>query len=128
MSPCQLPCVCRQEACVEAGVVSPGEKRYGEFVVMGHVQLEKARCLAVCFGNFLDGLRAGSREGVREIELFGDSGDGEFAVFVVDFVDAYGSEADGCGDLMIEDLGARVAKIGVDKLPWYYSMAVKGLS
>ncbi len=58
----------------------------------------EAGTIAVGLGHFFDGIAAGRAESVGEVELSGYLGDGEFAVFVVDFVYADGGEADGGGD------------------------------
>ena len=60
--------------------------------------MEEARTIAVGLGDLLDGIAAGCAESVGEVELGGYFGDGEFAVFVVDFVDADRGEADRSGD------------------------------
>lgn len=67
---------------------------------MREIELVEARAGAVGGGDGFDGGRAGGGEAVRQVELFGDGGDGEFAVGVVDFVYAYGGEADGGGDFV----------------------------
>ena len=54
--------------------------------------------IAVSLGDLLDGIAAGCAESVGEVELSGYFGDGEFAVFVVDFVYADGGEANRGGD------------------------------
>ena len=65
---------------------------------MGHIELIEPWALAICFRNFLNRVAAGGAEGVREVELIGDFGNREFAIFVVDFIDADWSKADGGGD------------------------------
>ena len=65
---------------------------------MGHVELIEAGTIAVGFGDFFDGIAASGAESVGEVELGGYFGDGEFAVFVIDFVYANGGETDGSGD------------------------------
>ena len=65
---------------------------------MWHVELIEAGTIAIGFGDLLDGIAASCAESVGEIELGGYFGDGEFAIFVVDFVYADGGEADGSGD------------------------------
>lgn len=65
---------------------------------MGHIELIESWALAICFCNFLNRVAAGGAESVREVELIGDFGDGEFAIFVVDFIDADWSKTDGGGD------------------------------
>ena len=80
-----------------------GEEGDGELVVVGHVELVEAAAVAVGSSDILDRGGAGGGEAVGEVELFGDGGDGELAVFVVDFVDADGGEADGRADFVAED-------------------------
>ena len=65
---------------------------------MRHIELVEAGTIAVGFGNLFDGIAAGCAESVWEVELGGYFGDGEFAVFVVDFVYADGGEADRSGN------------------------------
>ena len=60
---------------------------------MGHVELVEAGTIAVGFGNLFDRIAAGCAESVGEVELGGYFGDGEFAVFVIDFVYANRGEA-----------------------------------
>ena len=62
---------------------------------MGHIELIESGAIAVGLGNLFDGIAAGCAESVGKVELSGYFGDGEFAVFVVDFVYANGGEADG---------------------------------
>lgn len=98
MPPAQLPCIRCEDAGGEAAFVGAGEEGDGEFVVVGHVELEKTGTVAVGCGNGFDGAAAGGREAVGEVELFGDGGDGELAGGVVYFVYADGGETDGGGD------------------------------
>ena len=65
---------------------------------MGHVELVEAGTIAVCFGDLFDGVATGCAESVGKVELGGYFGDGEFAVFVVDFVYADGGKTDRGGD------------------------------
>ena len=65
---------------------------------MGHVELVEAGTIAVGLGNLLNRIAAGCTESVGEVELSCYFGDGEFAVFIVDFVYADGGEADRGGD------------------------------
>jgi len=95
---------------------------------VGHVELVEAGSLAVCFGNFLDGVRAGGGEAIGEVEFFGDGGDGDLAGGVVDFVYADRGEADGGGDLVAEDCSGGVAEVGVDELSGDDAVTVEGLA
>ena len=95
VSPAQLPRIGREDADVEAGTEGPREEGDGQFVVVGHVELVEARGVPVRFGDAFNRLAARGAEGVGEVELFGDFGDGELAEGVVDYVDADGGEADG---------------------------------
>jgi hypothetical protein len=78
------------------------------------VQLEEPWPLAICAADIFDAVRACRGEAVGQVQLGGDVRDGEFARGVVDPVDADGCEADGGGDAVVEDGGARVASGGVD--------------
>ena len=65
---------------------------------MGHVELEETGTIAIGLGDLFDGIAAGCTESVGEVELGGYFCNGEFTVFVIDFVYANGGEADGGGD------------------------------
>ena len=65
---------------------------------MRHVELVEAGTIAVGFGDFFDGIATSGAKSVGEVELGGYFGDGEFAVFVIDFVYADGGETNGSGD------------------------------
>ena len=65
---------------------------------MRHVELEEAWAVTVGGSDGFDGSAAGCAEGVGEIEFAGGFGDWEFAVFVIDFVDADRGEADRGGN------------------------------
>jgi len=84
--------------------------------------------LAVCFGDFLDWVGAGGRKAVREVEFFGDGGDGDLASGVVDFVYANGGEADRGGDFVAKDCGGGVADISIDELSGDDAVAEEGLA
>lgn len=105
-----------------------GQQGDCQFVVVRLVQLEESRGFAVRSTNILDRLAAGGGEAVGQVELFGDFGDGQLAGGVVDFVDAYGGEADGRGDFVAEDFGGGVTRVGVDEHSWDYAVAVEGLA
>ena len=111
---------------------------------MGHVELVEAGAIAVGFGDLFDGVASCCAESVGEVELSGYFGDGEFAVFVVDFVYADGREADGSGDwevglmrvcrwyegeptFVTKDGGSGVAEIRIDELSGYDSVTEEGL-
>lgn len=66
--------------------------------------------------------------GSREVELFGEFGDGQLAGRVVDFVGADGREAEGRGDFVAENCGGGVAGIGVNEHAWDDAVAVEGLT
>ena len=112
---------------------------------MGHVELVEAGTIAIGLGDLFYGIAAGCAESVGEVELSGYFGDGEFAVFVVDFVYADGGEADRGGDwegglvswmdvacgeatFVAEDGGGGVAEIGIDELSGYDSVTEEGLA
>ena len=98
MAPTQLPGIRRENAGVEARAPGAGQERDRQLVVVGHVQLVEAGGLAVGFSDGFDGRGAGRGQAVGEIELLGDLGDGDFAGWIVDLVDAYRGETDWCGD------------------------------
>lgn len=125
--PSELPGVGREDAGGEAGREGAREQRDGQLVVVRHVELEEAGAGAVGGGDGFDGGAAGRAEAVGEVELLGDARDGEFALRVVDFVDADGGEADGGGDGVPEDGGAGVAGVRVDELAGDDAVAEEGL-
>ena len=105
----------------------------------------EAGTIAVGLGDLFYGIAAGCAESVGEVELSGYFGNGEFAVFVVNFVNANGGEADRGGDweggsvrwtnvaygeatFVAEDAGSGIAKIGVDELSGYDSVTEEGLA
>ncbi len=128
VAPAELPCIGCEDADVEAGVKGAGEEGNCQLVVVGHVELVEAGALAVCFGDFLDWVGAGGRKAVREVEFFGDGGDGDLASGVVDFVYANGGEADRGGDFVAKDCGGGVADISIDELSGDDAVAEEGLA
>ena len=128
VTPAELPGVGGEDAGVEAGVEGTRQEGDCEFVVVGHVELVETGALAICGGDVFDWGRAGGGEAVREVELFGDGGDGEFAEGVVDFVDANGGEAEGGGHFMAEDCGGGVTEVGVDELAGNDTVTEEGLA
>lgn len=95
MSPAELPRIRRKDAGREAAVVGAGEERDRHFVVVGHVELVEAWGRGAVGGG--DGFDEGASRGgeaVGEVELLGDGGDEEFALWVVAFVYTGWSEAD----------------------------------
>ena len=128
VAPAELPCVDGQDTGREARVVGTLEQRYGELVIVRHVQLEEPRSVAVSFGDILDRRRTGGAETVWQIQLFRNFGDGKFAQRMVDLVDAYGREANRCADLVAPDLVCGVALVGVHQHTWDDLVSEEGLS
>jgi hypothetical protein len=128
MSPCQLPCIECEYAGREAAFICSRQKGDREFVIVRHVKLEESRAFAVRSTDVFDGIGACGREAVRQIQFLRDLGDWEFAEGVVDLVDTYWGEANGCADFVAEDRGLGVAFVGVDEHARDDSVAVEGLS
>lgn len=102
MAPAQLPCIGREDTDIEARIECACEEGDGKLVIVGHIELEEARSLAIGFADFLNWIATGCAEGIRQVELFGYFGDGDLAVFVVYFVDSYWSETDGGRHCLIQ--------------------------
>ena len=128
VAPAKLPGVGCEDADVEAGVEGAGEEGDCQLVIVGHVELVETRGLAVCFGDFLNGVGAGCGEAVWEVEFFGDSSYGNLSGGVVDFVDADWGEAEGRGDFMAKDCRGSVADVGVHQLSGDDAMAEESLA
>ena len=114
MAPGELPRIRSQNTRCKPGLVRARQQAKGQLVVVGHVELVEAGAGGVGGGDGLDGGTARSGEAVGEVELGGGAGDGEFALRVVDGVDADGGEADGGGDKAVEDCRGGGTGVGVD--------------
>ena len=95
---------------------------------MRHIQLVESWSLSICRRHVLDRSTAGGAKTVRQVQLFGDFSDREFAEWVVDFVDSNGGEADRCSDLVPEDGCRGVPNVSVDELAGNDAVAEEGLT
>lgn len=145
VAPAQLPRVGGENARGEAAVHDALEKRNGKLVVVGQIQLEEADgaivvsafhpdgvghfspCIVVCCDVF-DRAGSGRAQRIGETQLTGYLCHRQLALWVVDLVDADGSESEGRRDLVAEQCGGGVALIDVHQLSRDDSMSEEGLA
>lgn len=128
MSPAELRRVESNDTSREPRLMGAREQRDRQLVIMRLIQLEKPRSLPISSAYVLYRLTASRGQAVRQIQFFGDFGDGQFARGVIDFVNPNGREADGRGDFVSENCGCCVAGVGVDEHARDYAVAVEGLA
>ncbi|KAH4195804.1 hypothetical protein HBI25_050610 [Parastagonospora nodorum] len=135
MSPTQLPRIQRQYARRKPTVHRALQQRPRKLIVVRHVELEEPH--AVSFPSCArvigppDGfnrLAARRAETIWQSQFAGDSGDGQFAVRMVDFIDPDGREADGRRYLVPEYVRRRIALVRVDEHAGHDAVAVEGLA